>query len=378
MSLAIDGGVRVATQAAPPPPPPTDARSVVAQATDPRTGSVDTPRLAQWVADVARTSPETASSAYAGIEAQLSVGDVSRLTVDVAQAMRTPPAPAKREDDQDPTYSAYGAGMAPDVAGRRVLRDNPLLEVQWRSTTSPVTGRSGFSGPLERAMDKAGIRHDFAVAPRPVNGTTINTSASKTFNGHAARDAIADQLRTDPRYSQVANEADGTIVRQTSMGERHVDVTAIRAGARPEDNVRVDVESKLGSAAGSRGPKGNLAQVAKDGERILENAGIRRIGAVAEGVGKVARPAGVVIDAVQIGSAIKADGGTFGDNSQRAAGSLVGGAAGAWGGAQAGAAIGSLGGPVGTVVGGLAGAAIGGIVGSGVGEKAVDWVKGWF
>lgn len=371
MNLAIDGGTRIGTTTAVPPPPPRDARDVVAQATDPKTGAVDTRQLGRWVADAAQTSPEAASAAYAEIETQLGAGDASRLATDTTAALGG-------DDDRALTPSAFGAGLAPDIAGRRVLRDNPILEVQWRSTVSPVTNKSGFSGPLRQAIDNAGIRRDLIVNPRPTGGTTVNTSASKTQNGNAARDAIADQMRANPRYSKVQNEADGKIVRQTSLGERHVDVTAIRAGARPEDDVRVDVESKLGYAGKSNGPKGNATQVLKDGERIAENVNIRGIGTALEGVGKVARPVGLVIDAVQLGSAIKADGGTFGDNSQRAAGSLVCGAAGAWGGAQAGAAIGSLGGPVGTVVGGLAGAAIGGIIGSGVGEKAVDFVKGWF
>lgn len=373
MSLAVDSGTQTSRISSPPPPPPPSesARDVVAAVTDPKTGQVDTAALGQQVADAARVSPEKASDAYAAIEGQLSAGDLSRFHADTAKAM-------KANEDGGATYSATTPGIGADVGGRKVLRDNPILEVQWRSTQSPVNGKSGFSGPLERAMDQAGIRHDFAVNPPPANGNPVNTSASKTHNGHAARDQIADQLRQDPRYSNVLNEKDGTIVRQTSLGERHVDITATRAGARPEDNVRVEIESKSGPAAASRGPKGNLAQVAKDGERIAENVNIRNIGAVAEGVGKVARPVGVVVDAVQIGQAVHKDGGTFGENTQRATGSLVGGAAGAWGGAQAGAAIGSLGGPVGTVVGGVVGAAVGGIVGSGVGEKAVDWVRSWF
>ena len=374
MSLAIDGGTRPGTITTPPPsapPPPQDARAVVTRATDPKTGAVDTKQLGQWIADAAKTSPEQASAAYAEIESQLGAGDASRFAADTAAAMRG-------SDDRGSTYSATGAGLAPGLVGRRVLRDNPILEVQWRSTVSPVTGKSGFSGPLQQAMKGAGIRYDIAVNEPPVGGTAVNTPSSRTVNGNAARDAIAEQMRNDPSYTKVQNEADGKIVRQTSLGERHIDVTGTRHGARPKNNVRVDVESKLGFAARSTGPKGNLTQVMKDGERITENVKVRNFGAAFEGVGKVARPVGLAIDAVQLGSAIKADGGRFGDNSQRAAGSLVGGAAGAWGGAQAGAAIGSLGGPVGTVVGGLAGAAIGGIVGSGVGEKAVDFVKGWF
>lgn len=363
---AID---RAFTTTGSPPPPSSVATAVVARATDPATGVIDTAKLAAWVADAAAQSPQAASAAHAAIEAELGLGDAGRFNADVRTAF------AARQDEGGATYSATGAALAPGVSGSRILTDNPILEVQWRSTTSPITRGSGFTGPLQRLLDNAGIRSDFPVSPRPANGISVNGPGISTVNGNAARDALATQMQSSGEYRDVINERDGRIVRSTSLGDRHVDIAARQDGPRPQHARIVEVESKLGRASASVATR---LQVAKDAERIADNVRVRGIGTALEGIGRVARPIGIAIDAVQVGSAFRADGNTIGDNTQRAVGSLAGGAAGAWGGAQAGAAIGSFGGPAGTIIGGVAGAAVGGIVGSGVGEKAVDWVKGWF
>lgn len=282
---------------------------------------------------------------------------------------------ALREQAQNdsglPTFSATGASTIPTEAGGRILRDNPILEIQWQTTTSPVTGRDGFTAPLTTLLDDAGIIRDLPTNPRPAGGTTSNGPAATTQNGNAARDAIADALRANPSYQNVQTE----VHRETSLGSRYVDVVATVPGSRPEVNRQIEIESKLGRASASVDTR---LQVAKDAERLTGNVNVRSLGTTLEGVGRVARPIGIAIDAMQVGQAFRQDGNTFGDNTQRAAGSLAGGAAGAWGGAQLGATIGSFGGPIGTVAGGVIGGIAGGIVGSGVGEKAVDLVKSWF
>lgn len=367
--MQIVGNGQVATAAPPPPRPTSPGADLVARATDRATGAVDTAKLAGWVADAAARSPEAASAAHQAIEAELGVGDAGRFNADLRTAFRA------RADEGGPSYSAFGAAQIPGAAGGRILRDNPILEIQWRSTVSPITGKSGFSGPLRELLRDAGIGADFRVRPRPTNGIGTNGPGVSTHNGNAARDALAADIASRGEYRQVANERDGRIIRRTSLGERHVDITARADGPRRQEARAIEIESKLGRASASSETK---LQVAKDAERLATNARVRRIGSALEGVGRVARPVGVVVDAVQIGSAYRADGNRIGDRTQRAAGSLAGGAAGAWAGAQTGAAIGSVGGPVGTVVGGVVGGAVGGIVGSGVGEKAVGWVKSWF
>lgn len=368
----INAGLGATALARPPAasPPPFGGADLVARATNPSTEKIDTGQLARWIADAARTSPDVASAAHGAIEAELGAGDASRFNADVANAIR-----ADRQEPGGPTYSATGVALIPGVAGGRILRDNPILEIQWRSTVSPVTGKSGFSGPLRELLDAHGIKTRFAVNRKPANSTSSNAPAASTHNGNAARDAIAARLKGSGDYTRVGTEATENTKRKTSLGARHVDVVAAQAGKRPGMNKSIEIESKLGQASAG---KDTRLQAAKDGERLLNNAKVRRIGTVLEGVGKVARPIGIAIDAVQVGSAYRADGNRVGDKTQRAVGSLAGGAAGAWGGAQVGVAIGAAGGPVGIVVGGVVGGVFGGIAGSGVGEKAVGWAKNWF
>lgn len=283
MSLrTIDGAPR----AAPPPPPVSVASSgadLVARATS-ATGRVDTAQLARWVADAARTSPQAASSAHAAIEAKLGAGDAGRFNADVATAFRAQQAAGRA------THSATGVALIPGVSGGRILRDNPILEIQWRTTTSPVTNRSGFSKPLQNLLNAHGIRTDFPVHAKPVGGTTSNAPGANTRNGNAARDAIAAQLTSGGRYSHVGTEATENTDRKTSLGGRRVDVVAASTGHRPEGNKTIEIESKLGRASASQDTR---LQVAKDGERIVENVKVRRIGSTLRSVGKVVRPMGM-------------------------------------------------------------------------------------
>lgn len=302
---------------------------------------------------------------------------VSAFRAEATQTVtaRKAAAVARRET---PVISATGitntVGKPIEDAGRNRLRNNPIVEAQWRSTESPVTKKSGFSEPLQKALDAAKIDRSQPVAGRPVSGTTSNSGAARNANGKAAENAIAERLRRDPNFSQV--ETRRTF--QTKLGPREVDVTAIRKGPNPEYNTRVIIESKLGEASLTKGRSGTLSELTRDAALVSENRSVRRLGSALKVTGKIVRPIGIAIDAVQLGQAYRADGNRIGARTQKAAGAIAGGAAGAWGGAQAGAAIGSLAGPVGTVVGGVVGGIVGGVIGSGVGEKAVGWVRSWF
>ncbi|MEJ2458888.1 MAG: hypothetical protein P8Y58_12400, partial [Novosphingobium sp.] len=93
---------------------------------------------------------------------------------------------------------------------------------------------------------------------------------------------------------------DKAVHRQTSLGGRYVDVVATEPGARPEMNRQIEIESKLGRASASADTR---LQVAKDAERLARNVSVRGLGTTLEGVGRVARPIGMAIDAVQVGQA---------------------------------------------------------------------------
>ena len=175
MSLAIDasGGTTARSAASTPP-----AQDLVAQATDRATGAVDTRQLAQWVADAGRASPEKASAAYAQIENRLGTGDRSRFAQDVVHAA------------QGTSVAGVANGVA--VTGSRVLKNNPILHVEWHSTVSPVTNRSGFSGPLQQLLDQHGISYSTAAHSKPPAAANNNSPAARNHNGDAARDQIAD------------------------------------------------------------------------------------------------------------------------------------------------------------------------------------------
>ena len=96
---------------------------------------------------------------------------------------------------------------------------------------------------------------------------------------------------------------------------------------------------------------------------------ISRVGKV---VGRGAIVVGIVVDAINIGTAYQEEG-KVGTKTKAAIGSAAGALAGGLAGAKIGAAIGALGGPVGIVVGGLVGGAIGAIAGSSLGESIAGW-----
>lgn len=360
-------GVRTTSNvAAPPPPPPVDqGAKLVQQATPVASARPDTKTLAGWVNDARTASPQSANSAQVAIERHLTPVEVGHFRRELDNGAKT-----ASNGGGFPAQSATALAHSPAVAGSRILRDNPILQIEWHSSISPVTNKGGFTKPLQENLTQSGIRHSgIPTHPIPQGAVANNSPSMRTHNGNAARDAIAADFRA--RGFEVSIEQPRT----SASGNRVVDVVAEKAGPNRENNIRVEAESKLGRASNDSKTR---VQVAKDAERLADNVNVRNFGVAAKGVGKVLRPVGVVVDAIQVGSAFRADGNKIGENTVRAGANLAGGAAGAWGGAQLGAAIGSFGGPVGTVVGGVVGAAVGGIIGSGIADKAVDFVKGWF
>ena len=317
MLQTIGSSSGTASQTAVSSSPP--ARDLVARATDPATGAVDTRQLAAWVADAARSSPKDASAAYQQIEDQLGAGDRSRFAQDVAAAV-------KRD-------SATGFAQGVVTTGSRVLKNNPILRIEWHTTISPVTNQSGFSGPLQNLLDKHGIARRLPVHEKPSAAINNNGPSHRTSNGDAASHQLRDKFNArglDTRLEQ-STDAKGRDVpgKFTPKDGRRIDVVATHSGPNAENKVRVDAESKLGYVGADRK---TIAQVEKDGARLAKNVATRELGSTVKLVGKVARPIGVVLDAAEVVGAVKADGGKFGNHTQYAVGGLAGGAAGAWAG----------------------------------------------
>ncbi|WP_164963059.1 hypothetical protein [Rubrivivax sp. JA1026] len=201
---------------------------------------------------------------------------------------------------------------------------------------------------------------------KPSDGTP--RAIANNINGSVARDAIAERWRAAGH--EVRTEV------PTHGGARVVDVVVDIRKPDPRINERLEIESKVGVV----GLDGRVrAQAALDGQALRANAALRQSGRVLEGVGRVARPVGLVVDAIQVGQAFRADGNQVGTNTGRAASGLAGGALGGWGGAAAGAALGTAIFPgVGTVVGGLIGGIGGALAGDAAGRGVFDTVRSWF
>ena len=348
--------------------PAAHANTLVQQATDPRTGTVDTRQLGQWVAGAAQQDPRAASQAHAAIEDRLlarSPADAASFNAEVVSAAQSVAAFAPG--------GLSGAGQGLVQSGTRLLVDNPILSKRWEPTTSAWTGRGGFTGPLKALLESHKI--DFQDRPHPSPAGSINrgsgvpSARANNTNGSLARDAIA------ARYSALPG-AVVSIEQPRNGGARVVDVVVDLPAQDPRMSQRIEIESKVGRTGQSSTTRGQIAQ---DAKTLADNRLLRGSGEVLENVGRVARPVGVVLDAVSIGQAYQADGNRIGENTGRTATGVAGGALGGWGGAVGGAAIGTAIFPgVGTVVGGLVGGAIGAFAGDQAGKGLFDTVKGWF
>jgi hypothetical protein len=381
MSLAADTASRTAPAPAPSPAPAVsganppvnsqaNARELISQATDPRTGTLDTQQLGSWVADAGKQDFAAASQAHQAIESELiaqgRVGDLARFNQDVVAAA-TPSTPGFQ-----PPGGVWAAGQGMLQQGTRLLVDNPILVKQWESTTSAWTTKGGFTSGLRDLLTSNGIQIEPQVNGTPAGSVTktagVPAAVANNTNGALARDAIADRWRAQGYNVQTEVPANG--------GARRVDVVVDIPANDPRMSQRLEIESKVGRAGLDTDIRG---QVALDASALRSNQALRTSGQVLENVGKVARPVGLVMDVIQVGQAFRADGNQVGDNTGRAVAGVTGGALGGWGGAAAGAAIGTAIFPgVGTVVGGVIGGIAGAVGGDAAGRGLFDTVKGWF
>ncbi|RRD55779.1 hypothetical protein EII20_13775 [Comamonadaceae bacterium OH2545_COT-014] len=282
-------------------------------------------------------------------------------------------------------------------------------EQRWDFANSPVTNRGGASTNLRNYLDTHGITHNGRLPGQaPAGGVVDATQAARVgvppnqinnHNGLMAEDALAN------RYRAAGYNVQRHVMVNTPLGPREVDVLATKNVGHPTLSEEIRIESKLGrNTLPSTANGSNVRmQVDKDAAALAqhranapaaqarghqlhaqgtaaldEGAKLARAGKLAQTVGKIARPVGVVIGAFEIGSAYQADGNKVGVNTMSKAAGIAGGAGGAWAGAAAGAALGSVVPGVGTVIGGIAGGIVGGLIGEAAVSKAFDAVKSWF
>ena len=373
----------------------------------------DSPDTTEGTADsrVARDGPEDGGAAPAASTTSATTAESLARSRTSAESLAAGPTTAETlgdgraasvgADEPEPTpVERVGAALEPvpsglSVAstgvvatGRNTLVANPELSVAWESTQSAWTGKGGFTEGARNVLEDAGMEVGARTHPTPAGsigpGAGPTASQVSTHNGDLARDAVADRYRAqglnpeiEVRYDAALNEVPPSIRRSNLAGDRNVDVrVALPHPSDPRLDRVVEIESKAFRVnAGSI----DAAQLAHDGARLARNDALRGAGFALENVGRVARPVGVVLDAVDVASAYRADGNRIGENTGRSVSGLVGGGAVGWGGAAAGAAIGTAILPgVGTVVGGVIGAAAGAWAGDSLGRGMFDTVRGWF
>ncbi len=354
------------------------ATQLIRQATDPRSGAVDTQQLAQWTVDAQRTHPENASEAYAAIEAELANQnpiDAGNFAREVVSASQQPP----EQGNHGPAPSGqWATGQYLANRGDRTLINNPILEKRWEFTQSAWTSKGGPTGPLKTLLESHGISVVPGVNTPPSGSLNASQAAARgsnlqqanNLNGSLARDAIANRFSAQGLPTQTEVPRLG--------GQRIVDVVADVPANDPRYATRIETESKVGRTGATSGSSGTRAQAAKDAAQLLDNRSVRAGGELLAKAGRVVRPIGIALDALNVAQAFRDDGNRIGENTGRAASGLVGGAAGAWGGAAAGAAIGSVVPGVGTLVGGIIGGIIGGLAGDAAGKGLFDGIKSLF
>ena len=270
-----------------------------------------------------------------------------------------------------------------------ITTNNSELKIRYESSTSAITNKGGFSTPAAEQLRAHGFQvQDTANPIAPGSLQRNDPGFSNTHNGNMARDAIASRYDNlnDPNIStQIEAKYDAKLnpvppeVRAPSHnlpGDRNVDVKVnIANPADPRNAQTIEIESKAFRVTPSRlEPE----QIAHDAARLTQNQNLRGAGFALEGVGRVARPVGLALDAVDVGTAIYQDGG-IGRKTGESLSGLAGGAGGGYAGATAGAAIGTAIFPgVGTVVGGLVGAGLGAWAGDTAGRGIFGTVSSWF
>ena len=353
---------------------------------------------AKDTADAGQADGAAATESLNATTAAVDDPEVDETEVDTPEPEPEPSAAAPAGVDLP--GSAAGAAHGIQQAGRATLVDNPTLEKRWESTTSPYTGKSGFTANASDFLSSRGITVDPSANPVPTGAIDrsagVPVQSANNTNGALARDAIADRYAAHPSavVSTEVVQDTRTPLQQTSAavtdiaqgrsynperGTRRVDVVVEIPADDPRYSQRIDIESKVGRVSlTTTGTASVQAQAIKDADALAQNRALRAAGETLEVVGRVARPVGMAVDAIEVGQAIYRDGG-IGVETGRTVTGLATGAVGGWGGAATGAAIGTAIMPgVGTVVGGIIGGIGGAVMAENLGQRLFDSVRSWW
>lgn len=148
------------------------ATQLIRQATDPRSGAVDTQQLARWTVDAQRTRPENASEAYAAVEAELAnqnpidAGNFAREVVSASQQ------PSEQGNHVPAPSGQWATGQYLANRGDRTLINNPILEKRWGSPKAHGPAKTARQGHSKRCLSRTASAwcpastHRLRVRPR--------------------------------------------------------------------------------------------------------------------------------------------------------------------------------------------------------------------
>ena len=290
-------------------------------------------------------------------------------------------------------YGEVGVGpwtaqVGPSMRFGRFASESTLTQMRFSHLGIDDFARSDFYGHMARntmASSQAAFNYAHATATNLEDvrfEATTQQAPSRTYDVHTGRGAPYTEIKAGQSISARQLQADIAAARGGLLVDYRFAGNPITGNHGPTPSVT----ARLADAHVQSG--GNLTygvtDIAASRASIEAVESAAHVSRAARAFGRVAAPVGLAADAYSIGSAIQADGGTFGRNATIATAGTVGGwagaAAGGWGGAQVGAAVGAVGGPagvaVGAVVGGLVGAVGGAFFGGWGAESAATAVTG--
>jgi hypothetical protein len=285
------------------------------------------------------------------------------------------PAPARDQSNAVPGpgglwgmgLRVFTDGTKPYRDGRRLLIENPELRLLYDFSHSAWTGQGGPTRGTLDLLRRYNIPMDPDIKPAPPGSIGRNAGIRQAIanneNGRLAEEAAANRWRAKGYIVERPVPDDGS-GRRADFNVRHPNRNPTKKAI-----TRSEVKSgrvKLGKPIRRQVERDAAARDANAAERAKGEV-LQAEGRLVRNLGRAPGAVGLGLDGLELFSAYGADGNRIGENTERAATGIAGGAAGGWGGAAAGGVGGAAiarkwKAPRGRL--GLLGALVGGILGA--------------
>jgi hypothetical protein len=265
------------------------------------------------------------------------------------------PAPARDPSNAIPGPGGlWGIGLRLNTDGtklysdgRRILIANPTLDPQYVFHSSKWTGKGGPTPGVLEELRRLGLSWDskiYPAAPGSIGRDAgIDRSIANNINGALAEEATAARLRAQgfTVLRPVPDDGGGRIPDMSYLMQN----PDPRYRANPAYNVERRTEVKSGTTSlkphiRQQMKRDAAARDRRETERAKGEV-LQAEGRLVRNLGRAPGAVGLGLDGLELFSAYRADGNRIGENTERAATGIAGGAAGGWGGAAAGGAGGA-------------------------------------